>query len=41
MHCAEMPQPLEAILLRSLSVDPSGRFGTIEELVREVDALRA
>jgi hypothetical protein len=36
-----MPESLEAILLRCLEVDPSRRFATLEELVREIDALRA
>ena len=41
VRCAEMPPKLEAILLRCLEVDPGKRYGSFDELARDLDALRA
>jgi serine/threonine-protein kinase len=37
---ADLPPELEAILLRCLEMKPSSRYASIEELIRELDALR-
>lgn len=39
--CRDMPARLEAILLRCLEVDPGARYGSFDELARDLDALRA
>ncbi len=41
LHASDMPKALEAIVLRCLEAAPAGRFGNVEELARELDALRA
>lgn len=40
-HSPDMPKALETIVLRALEAAPAGRFATVDELVRELDALRA
>ena len=37
----DLPPQLEALILRCLEADPSGRFATLDELLGEIDALRS
>lgn len=41
LRSREMPAELDAIMTRCLEVEPSRRFASLDELVREIDALRA
>jgi serine/threonine-protein kinase len=40
-HWPEIPRALEAAILRCLNKDPEQRFHTVEELLRDLEALSA